>query len=302
MADYLITDLPLVSTPNSTDVFEVANSGVSRQLSFQVLLGSTIFNTAVDGRIAAATASGITPGGPAGGDLDGTYPNPVLETIGTIVPATYGGATMIPVVTVDAKGRVVGISEVPPASVLTGAVRYDAPQALTVGEQLVARGNIAAQESTAQLAAIQALAFSASIAVWDDTSNARAVSISPLGETLVGAATGATACTTIGARRSGYSEVEAITDSDSPYALGDEEVVLVDASLGAVTVDLPAIDADLDGRTVIIKARDATNPITVNCDAADDIDGAASLSLTVTHESYTLVASYALGNSFWSVV
>jgi len=58
----------------------------------------------------------------------------------------------------------------------------------------------------------------------------------------------------------------------------------------------------MDGCQVVVKARDATNTITINCDAADDIDGGSSVQLLVTNQSYTLVASYDAGGSFWSVV
>lgn len=51
---------------------------------------------------------GGTPTGPAGGDLTGTYPNPTLVLISAA--GTYGDATHFPIVTIDAKGRVLAIS------------------------------------------------------------------------------------------------------------------------------------------------------------------------------------------------
>ena len=48
------------------------------------------------------------PTGSAGGDLAGSYPNPTLAAITTA--ATSGSASVVPVVTVDAKGRVTGMS------------------------------------------------------------------------------------------------------------------------------------------------------------------------------------------------
>lgn len=57
-----------------------------------------------------AIPTSLPPNGTASGDLTGTYPAPDLATIGTA--KTVGGATVIPVVTVDAKGRVTALTPV----------------------------------------------------------------------------------------------------------------------------------------------------------------------------------------------
>lgn len=74
--------------------------------------------------IATVAVSSTSPSGVAGGDLTGSYPNPVLVAVGT--PGTYGSGSLIPVITVDSKGRV--------SSVTTNALGSTTPSGSAGGD------------------------------------------------------------------------------------------------------------------------------------------------------------------------
>ena len=63
------------------------------------------------GRVTALTTAANIASGSAGGDLTGTFPNPTLSAI-TTAQSNVGSATQIPVLSIDAKGRVTALSSV----------------------------------------------------------------------------------------------------------------------------------------------------------------------------------------------
>lgn len=82
----------------------VGTFGSATQVSQVTVNGKGLVTAA-----ASVTITGVAPGGSAGGDLTGTYPNPALAAIISAGGPT-GSATVAPIITYDAKGRLTAVS------------------------------------------------------------------------------------------------------------------------------------------------------------------------------------------------
>lgn len=98
-----------ISSATNLKIYPSGSSVISPGTDGYVLQSDSTSVTGFSWVSASGGGEGGAPSGPAGGDLAGTYPNPTLAEI--VTAATSGSATRVPVVTIDRKGRVTGLSE-----------------------------------------------------------------------------------------------------------------------------------------------------------------------------------------------
>ena len=122
----------VTSSGNLTLGGALANIANNQLANSNVIINGTTVNLGSNVTIGAA------PTGAAGGDLTGTYPNPSLNTSG-VVAGTYGNAVAVSQVTVDAKGRVTGASNV----VISIANTAITNSSVTIGNTAIGLGNTA---------------------------------------------------------------------------------------------------------------------------------------------------------------
>lgn len=103
-----------------------------------------------------------------------------------------------------------------------------------------------------------------------------------------------------------YNDVIYLTTASSPYALSASQngvLLSVDASAGAIAINLPAVSTAGDGFVVSVKKTDSSgNAITVNADGSDTIDGGGSVVVSTVNSGTTLVADTDATPDEWTSV
>lgn len=160
----LLPDLP-PETLDSVARVRVQKNGtlVGAEPCLDLIEGTNVALTVADdqtnSRITATiTVASAAPSGAAGGTLGGTYPNPTVNTDGTtietssnalrvkaggiganelasttVAAGTYGSSSAIPVVTIDADGRITNATTVAPTASTLGTIGYVAVTANQTG-------------------------------------------------------------------------------------------------------------------------------------------------------------------------
>lgn len=82
---------------------------IAKRYVFALIYNTVLANGAANWAVGGNPGGSAVPSGPAGGDLAGSYPNPTLAAI-VAAAGPIGDASTVPVITIDAKGRVTALS------------------------------------------------------------------------------------------------------------------------------------------------------------------------------------------------
>lgn len=303
MPNYRISDLLLASAPVGNEKLEIVQAGFSRALDLDALF--THYTPAIDALIAAGLAGGSPPSGAAGGDLDGTYPNPDLAPSG-VIAGVYGAATAVPVLTIDVKGRVTAASTVAAIPDLTGTVRYDAAQTLSNGDKLQARGNIDAQLTHPLMDALSLAGTPLNgLAVWVATNAAAFINMQAFMNVFLAAIDQATARTALGITAGGTGDIlSQLSLTEVPIttttvlnvgAYGTMHVISDDGPPADYFIDLPTAAGNA-GKMIGFRVQDysqATKQYTIRVasGSGQEIDGRAAIGLALVHTNSLVLMS-----------
>ena len=91
---------------------------------------------------------------------------------------------------------------------------------------------------------------------------------------------------------------QAVTSASSPVTAQAWYHYSVDASGGAITINLPALSSVTNGDEIRVKIRDAANDTTIDGNSTETIDGSQTQVLGIAYSSLTLVA----GSTEWEII
>ena len=89
-----------------------------------------------------------------------------------------------------------------------------------------------------------------------------------------------------------------VVDATTSLTAGSSQIILVDATAGAVTVTLPAIADAPKYRYIIKKIDSSANWVTVDADGSETIDGALTMVISTQYDAPSFVPH----GTEWSIV